>query len=165
MSGMQWHPDSSPNYPEITICDINESMLEVGRQRAEKRGYYHPHPHPQPRPDLKFVQDDAEVLKNFSDNSQDIYTIAFGIRNVTNLDKALQSAHRVLRKGGRFMCLEFSQVTISSVFASVYDAYSFNVIPKLGQIVANDRESYQVTIISHVSHDYSNTCCRCFMQI
>jgi len=89
---------------------------------------------------LRFVEGDAEELP-FEDSSFDAYTIAFGIRNVTRLDAALREARRVLRPGGRFICLEFSQVT-NPVIAQAYDAYSFNVIPAVGQVVAGDRESY-----------------------
>ena len=77
----------------------------------------------------------------------DLYTVAFGIRNVTDRDKALLEAHRVLRTGGRFMCLEFSEVVVPG-FKEFYDFYSFNVIPQLGHLVANDRDSYQYLVES-----------------
>ena len=77
----------------------------------------------------------------------DLYTVAFGIRNVTDRDKALREAHRVLRTGGRFMCLEFSEVVVPG-FKEFYDFYSFNVIPQLGHLVANDRDSYQYLVES-----------------
>jgi ubiquinone/menaquinone biosynthesis methyltransferase len=83
----------------------------------------------------------------FVDNSFDIYTIAFGLRNVTDVDMALRDALRVLKPGGRFLCLEFSYVT-NIPLAQLYDIYSFHVIPKLGEVVANDRESYQYLVES-----------------
>ena len=96
--------------------------------------------------DIKFVQGDAEKLP-FESDSFDIYTIAFGLRNVTNTDKALAEAHRVLKRGGRFMCLEFSRVTVP-VLQQVYDQYSFSVIPLLGELIAQDRASYQYLVES-----------------
>ena len=83
----------------------------------------------------------AENLDGIEDNSFDLYTIAFGIRNVTDRAKALKEAHRVLRRGGRFLCLEFSEVQIPG-FKEIYDTYSFHMIPLLGQFIANDRDSY-----------------------
>ena len=80
-------------------------------------------------------------------NHNDLYTIAFGIRNVTNRQKALSEAYRVLRKGGRFMCLEFSEVEVP-IFKQFYDFYSFNVIPQLGHFIANDKDSYQYLVES-----------------
>jgi len=122
----------------ITVCDINTEMLRVGEQRARDRfGQV---------PALKFVEGNAQDLE-FEDNSFDLYTIAFGLRNVTDVDKALSEAHRVLKPGGRFMCLEFSQVECDS-FRQLYDLYSFNVIPMMGQVVANDRHSYQYLVES-----------------
>lgn len=99
----------------ITICDINSSMLEVGRDRAAKLL-------PEQNHMFQWVQDDAEQLQ-FESNSFDVYTIAFGIRNVTHVDKALAEAYRVLKPGGRFMCLEFSQVP-NPLIRTVYDAVS-----------------------------------------
>ena len=83
----------------------------------------------------------AEDLSALEDNSMDLYTVAFGIRNVTNRDKALKEAYRVLRPGGRFMCFEFSEVVVPG-FKQFYDLYSFNVIPELGRLIANDKDSY-----------------------
>jgi ubiquinone/menaquinone biosynthesis C-methylase UbiE len=83
----------------------------------------------------------AEDLSALEDNSMDLYTVAFGIRNVTNRDKALKEAYRVLRPGGRFMCLEFSEVVVPG-FKQFYDLYSFNVIPEMGRLIANDKDSY-----------------------
>uniref|UniRef100_A0A7S3CKF1 2-methoxy-6-polyprenyl-1,4-benzoquinol methylase, mitochondrial n=1 Tax=Strombidium rassoulzadegani TaxID=1082188 RepID=A0A7S3CKF1_9SPIT len=113
-------------------------MLEVGKKRAVERGSFH---------DLDFQVVNAEDLSAFESDSHDLYTIAFGIRNVTDRQKALEEAHRILRKGGRFMCLEFSEVVIPG-FKQFYDTYSFNAIPVLGQLLANDRDSYQYLVES-----------------
>mgnify|MGYP002148246219 FL=1 len=95
---------------------------------------------------LDWVVGDAMALP-FADNSFDVYTISFGIRNVTRIPDALKEAHRVLRPGGRLMVLEFSQIP-NALMQKVYDLYSFNVIPVMGQIVANDRDSYQYLVES-----------------
>lgn len=95
-------------------------------------------------PHLKWVVASAEELP-IESNSMDSYTVAFGIRNVTNRDAALAEAYRVLKRGGRFMCLEFSPVD-TPVLKDVYDAYSMNVIPKMGKLVANDPESYRCAV-------------------
>lgn len=122
---------------KATVCDINESMLQVGRDRAEKAGLS----------DLiAFSQGNAEELP-FADKSFDAYTIAFGIRNVPDIPKALREARRVLKRGGRFLCLEFSDVDIP-VLDKVYDAFSFNAIPKMGQWVTGDGEPYQYLVES-----------------
>jgi 2-methoxy-6-polyprenyl-1,4-benzoquinol methylase len=96
--------------------------------------------------DLVWMEGDAEAL-SLEDNSMDGYTIAFGIRNVTHIDRALKEAHRVLRRGGRFLCLELSHVSIPG-FQQVYDAYSFAVIPAMGELVSGDRASYQYLVES-----------------
>ena len=129
---------------QVTVCDINPEMLRVGERRArdrfgsglldETRG-------------LSFVEGNAQDLHQFHDNTFDLYTIAFGLRNVTDVDRALREAQRVLKPGGRFMCLEFSQVP-NEYFRAIYDYYSFNVIPSIGQVVANDRASYQYLVES-----------------
>jgi len=113
-------------------------MLDVGKKRAIERGIFD---------ELTFMVANAEILSEIEDNSLDLYTIAFGIRNVTNRPKALSEAYRGLRKGGRFMCLEFSEVVVPG-FKQIYDAYSFNVIPELGHLVANDRDSYKYLVES-----------------
>ncbi|KAK4391948.1 2-methoxy-6-polyprenyl-1,4-benzoquinol methylase, mitochondrial [Sesamum angolense] len=95
---------------------------------------------------LVWVEGDAEALK-FEDDSMDGYTIAFGIRNVTHIEKALAEAHRVLKRGGRFLCLELSHVE-NPMFKQLYDYYSFSIIPALGELVAGDRESYQYLVES-----------------
>ncbi|XP_029960737.1 2-methoxy-6-polyprenyl-1,4-benzoquinol methylase, mitochondrial [Salarias fasciatus] len=119
------------------VCDINKEMLKVGKQKADNMGI---------SAGLSWVVGDAEELP-FDDDQFDIYTIAFGIRNVTHIDQALQEALRVLKPGGRFMCLEFSKVT-NPVLARLYDAYSFQVIPVLGEVIAGDWKSYQYLVES-----------------
>jgi demethylmenaquinone methyltransferase/2-methoxy-6-polyprenyl-1,4-benzoquinol methylase len=118
--------------PDVTICDINPAMLDVGRDRAVDRGLLQ---------GLTWTTGDAEGLP-FPDCSFDGYTIAFGLRNVTDIGKALQEAWRVLKPGGRFYCLEFSKVTSAPV-ARVYDAYSERALPFFGRVVARDAESYR----------------------
>ncbi|MEP9403211.1 class I SAM-dependent methyltransferase [Sphingomonas sp. VNH70] len=120
----------------ITVADINPAMLAVGMERAEKRGI----------DGLVWSEQNAEVL-GFDDRSFDAYTIAFGIRNVTDIPRALREAHRVLKRGGRFFCLEFSTVVWPG-FADVYDAYSHRLVPKLGKLLANDEDSYRYLIES-----------------
>ncbi|MBI1300017.1 MAG: bifunctional demethylmenaquinone methyltransferase/2-methoxy-6-polyprenyl-1,4-benzoquinol methylase UbiE [Alphaproteobacteria bacterium] len=121
----------------ITLCDLNDNMLSVGRDRAIDRGWIN---------DFEWVTGNAETLP-IPDESIDIYTIAFGLRNVTHMDTALKEAHRVLRPGGKFYCLEFSHVTLSPL-AKVYDFFSFNVIPKIGKAIAKDEQSYQYLVES-----------------
>jgi demethylmenaquinone methyltransferase / 2-methoxy-6-polyprenyl-1,4-benzoquinol methylase len=118
--------------PDVTVCDINPAMLAVGRDRAADRGLLK---------GLAWTTGDAETLP-FPDRSFDGYTIAFGLRNVTDIDKALGEAHRVLKPGGRFYCLEFSKVKSASI-GRVYDAYSERALPFFGRIVARDAESYR----------------------
>jgi demethylmenaquinone methyltransferase / 2-methoxy-6-polyprenyl-1,4-benzoquinol methylase len=120
----------------ITVADINPDMLGVGMERATQRDIG----------GLSWSEQNAETL-SFDDRSYDAYTIALGIRNVTHINKALSEAHRVLKRGGRFFCLEFS-TTLWPGFAEVYDAYSHKVIPKLGQLLANDADSYRYLIES-----------------
>ena len=115
----------------ITVCDINAEMLAEGRARAEERG----------EKGIEWVCGDAEALP-VPDSSMDAYTIAFGIRNVTHIERALTEARRVLKPGGRFLCLEFSRVEVPGLDA-LYDRYSFSVLPKLGEWVAKDAESYR----------------------
>lgn len=118
-----------------TVCDMTEEMLIEGAGRAEKRGLT-----------LDWVRGDAMALP-FADGSFDAATIAFGIRNVTRPEIALREIFRVLRRGGRFICLEFSQPAIPAI-EWLYDRYSFNVIPALGQAVTGDRASYQYLVES-----------------
>jgi len=121
---------------KVTVADINPEMLKVGIDRAQKRGI----------DGLIWAEENAEQL-SFANSSFDAYTIAFGIRNVTHIDKALAEAHRVLRIGGRFFCLEFSTVTWPG-FKEVYDRYSHDVVPKIGKVVAKDEESYRYLVES-----------------
>ena len=120
-----------------TVCDLTEPMLVAGRQRAEAAAM---------ADSLDWVVGDAMKLP-FADNTFDVYTISFGIRNVTRPQEALNEAFRVLRPGGRLMVLEFSQIP-NELMQKVYDLYSFNIIPKMGQVIANDRDSYQYLVES-----------------
>jgi len=119
----------------ITVCDINPDMLRVGKARAIDKGILGP------KSGLRWVCGDAEAIPA-SDSSFDVYTIAFGLRNVTNIPAALAEARRVLRPGGQFYCLEFSQVVLP-VLDDIYDRYSFSVLPKLGRYVARDEAAYR----------------------
>ncbi|XP_041455915.1 2-methoxy-6-polyprenyl-1,4-benzoquinol methylase, mitochondrial-like [Lytechinus variegatus] len=121
----------------VTVCDINENMLRVGKKKAKQRGIHS---------GISWVCGNAEELP-IADDSIDAYTIAFGIRNVTNIDQALDEAYRVLKPGGRFLCLEFSEVQ-NSVLRMAYDRYSFDVIPVLGDVIAGDWKSYQYLVES-----------------
>jgi demethylmenaquinone methyltransferase/2-methoxy-6-polyprenyl-1,4-benzoquinol methylase len=116
---------------EIAVCDINADMLNEGIARAEVKGERH----------IEWICGDAEKLP-IPDASMDAYTIAFGIRNVTHIEKALAEARRVLKPGGRFLCLEFSRVVVP-ILDDIYDRYSFSVLPKLGEWVAKDAGSYR----------------------
>ncbi|MCB9983234.1 MAG: bifunctional demethylmenaquinone methyltransferase/2-methoxy-6-polyprenyl-1,4-benzoquinol methylase UbiE [Rhodospirillales bacterium] len=122
---------------DITVFDLNPNMLEVGRDRAIDRGWLS---------DFEWVTGNAANLP-FEDNSFDVYTIAFGLRNVTLIDEALREAARVLKPGGRFFCLEFSHVR-DPLLAKAYDLYSYNVIPRIGAAVAKDKDSYQYLVES-----------------
>jgi 2-methoxy-6-polyprenyl-1,4-benzoquinol methylase len=138
---------------KVKVVDINEKMLKFGRKKVQKG-------------DMKkwdgrveFAQGNAETLEDVQDDSVDLYTIAFGIRNVTHIDRVLKSAYRVLKPGGVFACLvrplqswllmtqEFSKPT-NPLFASIYQRYSFTIIPMMGQLVAADRDSYQYLVES-----------------
>jgi len=122
---------------KAVVCDINSEMLAVGRERAAAR-------HLDDR--VSFVEGNAEELA-FPNNAFDAYTIAFGIRNVPQIDLALREAFRVLRPGGRFLCLEFSTVDVPGL-DRIYDLFSFKVIPPLGRVVTGDAESYQYLVES-----------------
>jgi len=121
---------------QVTVADINADMLGVGMERAKKRGIE----------GLVWAEENAETL-SFADRSFDAYTIAFGIRNVTDIPAALAEAHRVLKFGGRFFCLEFSR-TLWPGFAEVYDAYSHHVVPRVGKLLAQNADSYRYLIES-----------------
>ena len=120
----------------VTVSDINPDMLEVGMERAKKRGIE----------GLVWRQENAETL-TFADASFDAYTIAFGIRNVTDIPAALREAHRVLKRGGRFYVLEFSTSEWPG-FGDLYDRYSDKLIPKIGKLVAKDEDSYRYLVES-----------------
>ena len=122
---------------QITVFDLNQHMLDVGRDRAVDHGWLN---------DFEWVTGNAEKLP-FPDNSFDVYTIAVGLRNVTHIDTALSEAFRVLKPGGRFFCMEFSRVE-QPLIAAGYDAFSFHLIPRIGKLVTGDRESYQYLIES-----------------
>jgi demethylmenaquinone methyltransferase/2-methoxy-6-polyprenyl-1,4-benzoquinol methylase len=116
---------------EITVCDINEEMLTEGVHRAEVADEHA----------VRWIRGDAQSLP-IPDASMDAYTIAFGIRNVTRIEDALKEARRVLKPGGRFLCLEFSRV-IAPGLDAIYERYSFSVLPRLGEAVAKDGEAYR----------------------
>jgi demethylmenaquinone methyltransferase/2-methoxy-6-polyprenyl-1,4-benzoquinol methylase len=120
----------------VTVADINADMLAVGEERARRRRVE----------GLVWSVQNAEAL-GFAARSFEAYTIAFGIRNVTRIDSALDEAFRVLKLGGRFFCLEFSTTTWPG-FSSLYEAYSMNVVPRLGKAVAGDEESYRYLVES-----------------
>lgn len=122
---------------EAVVLDMTESMLVEGRKRAEAEAM---------SDQLDWMVGDAMALP-FEDNSFDVYTISFGIRNVTRIPDALSEAFRVLRPGGRLMVLEFSQLP-NPMMQKAYDLYSFNVIPRMGQAIAGDRDSYQYLVES-----------------
>ena len=121
---------------KVIVSDINPAMLEVGKERAAKKRVE----------GLDWSEQNAETL-GFAANSFDAYTIAFGIRNVTHRAQALAEAHRVLKRGGRFFCLEFS-TTLWPGFKEAYDVYSHHMVPKLGKLLAGDEESYRYLIES-----------------
>jgi demethylmenaquinone methyltransferase/2-methoxy-6-polyprenyl-1,4-benzoquinol methylase len=129
--------EASDRNAHVTVLDINGSMLTVGRERAQKRGI---------ATNLDFVEANAEELP-FPDDTFDAYTIAFGIRNVPRIEAALSEAARVLKPGGRFLCLEFSEVDMP-LLDRVYDAWSFNAIPRIGQMVTGDGEPYRYLVES-----------------
>src|SRR3954451_24640946 len=120
----------------VTVADINADMLEVGKQRAERRGLT----------GLSWKVENAEAL-SFADGTFDAYTIVFGIRNVTDIPAELREAHRVLKRGGRFYCMEFSTSDWPG-FAQLYERYASAVIPRIGKVVADDEESYRYLVES-----------------
>ncbi|MEG7661101.1 bifunctional demethylmenaquinone methyltransferase/2-methoxy-6-polyprenyl-1,4-benzoquinol methylase UbiE [Hafnia paralvei] len=117
---------------EVVLADINDSMLKIGREKLRNLGVIG---------NINYVQANAEALP-FPDNHFDCITIAFGLRNVTDKDKALRSMYRVLKPGGRLLVLEFSKPLLEPL-NKVYDAYSFHILPKIGELVAHDSESYR----------------------
>ncbi len=128
--------ERSAGHAKVTVADINTSMLQVGRERAEARGVA----------GVEFVEANAEQLP-FASSHFDAYTIAFGIRNVPRIDVALAEAFRVLKPGGRFLCLEFSAVE-APIVDKIYELYSFHLIPVLGRVVAKDEDSYRYLVES-----------------
>ena len=131
---------------QVVLGDINDSMLKVGREKLRNLGLVG---------NIEYVQMNAEALP-FPDNTFDIITIAFGLRNVTDKDKALASMYRVLKPGGRLLVLEFSKPSSESL-AKVYDFYSFNILPTMGKVIANDSESYQYLAESIRMHPDQDT--------
>ena len=122
---------------KITVCDINKEMLKVGQSRAVDRGYLN---------GFNWVHGNAEKVP-FDDNAFHLYSISFGLRNVPKIDDALNDAYRVLKPGGQFFCLEFSRVN-NEHLRKIYDEYSFRMIPKIGELVTKDRDSYQYLVES-----------------
>jgi ubiquinone/menaquinone biosynthesis methyltransferase len=122
--------------PNITACDANADMLEVGRAKALDQAIR----------DIKYHVSFAEELP-FKDNSFDYYLVSFGIRNFTDINAALKEALRVLKPGGKFICLEFSKIN-EGLISKLYEAYSMNIIPKIGKIVADDEDSYKYLVES-----------------
>jgi demethylmenaquinone methyltransferase/2-methoxy-6-polyprenyl-1,4-benzoquinol methylase len=120
----------------VTVADINADMLEVGKERAKRRGLT----------GLTWKVENAEAL-SFADASFDAYTIVFGIRNVTDIPGALREAHRVLKRGGRFYCMEFSSSEWPG-FSTLYETYASKVIPRVGKAVAHDEDSYRYLVES-----------------
>jgi len=129
--------EASQRQAHATVLDINGSMLAVGRDRAEKQGL---------AANTDFVEANAEALP-FEDDTFDAYTIAFGIRNVPRIEVALAEAYRVLKRGGRLLCLEFSEVDMP-LLDKVYETWSFNAIPKIGKAVTGDGEPYSYLVES-----------------
>jgi len=121
---------------DVTVADINPDMLAIGMERAQARGIE----------GLSWKQENAEGL-TFEDSTFDVYTIAFGIRNVTDVPAALGEAHRVLRRGGRFYCLEFSASDWPG-FSDLYELYASRLIPRIGRAVAGDEDSYRYLVES-----------------
>jgi demethylmenaquinone methyltransferase/2-methoxy-6-polyprenyl-1,4-benzoquinol methylase len=130
----------------VVLADINDSMLQVGRDKLIDTGKL---------ANIEFVQADAQYLP-FPDNSFDCVSIAFGLRNVTDKDMALRSMLRVLKPGGRLLVLEFSKPE-NELLSKAYDTYSFNVLPRIGKLVTNDSESYQYLAESIRKHPNQET--------
>ena len=137
LEGRLSEEDAEANAAKVVVCDLTHDMLRVGRDRALDQGRLQ---------GLEWVCGDAMKLP-LPNRSVNAYTIAFGLRNVTDIDQALQEAYRVLKPGGHFLCLEFSQV-ILPLFDQFYDLYSFKILPHIGQVVAGDKDSYQYLVES-----------------
>ncbi|KAK9457388.1 UbiE/COQ5 methyltransferase [Dipodascopsis uninucleata] len=139
---LNWMTDvHNDHQSKVLITDINSDMLKEGEKRAEECGYG------KASGRTEFLVQNAEILDAVEDNSMDLYTVAFGIRNFTNINAALETAYRVLKPGGIFACMEFSKVNIG-ILDMIYQQYSFNIIPLMGQLVAADRDSYQYLVES-----------------
>jgi len=141
-------PSKPSQSSKVIVCDINPQMIEIGQQRAKERNFSETGD-----PSISWMVGNAEKLSNIATNSIDAYTISFGIRNCTDIPAVLTEAFRVLKKGGRFLCLEFSPELETfgyqnPILQSVYEAYSFYVVPKIGEVVANDRASYEYLVES-----------------
>lgn len=134
------------DHGRVTLADINHSMLNVGKDKLTDKGLIN---------NIDYVQANAETLP-FADNHFDIATIAFGLRNVTDKQKALASLFRVLKPGGRLLVLEFSKPT-NDHLSKLYDAYSFHLLPKMGELVANDGASYKYLAESIRMHPDQDT--------
>lgn len=128
----------------MTIVDINADMLKEGEMRFKETKWGK---NPRDSERVNFIVQNGETLDQIEDNSKDVYTIAFGIRNFTNIQKGLDQAYRILRPGGIFACLEFSQVD-NQFIDYIYQTYSFSLLPLAGQLIANDRDSYQYLVES-----------------
>ncbi|KAL9644009.1 hypothetical protein ABK040_005477 [Willaertia magna] len=138
---------------KVIISDINPSMLQVGKDNAKRLNLENI----AQNIEIGWLEANAEDFKGkIEDNSVDGYTICFGIRNCTHIDQVLKEAYRVLKPGGHFVCLEFSEVS-DVIMKAIYDWYSFNIIPKMGEIVANDRDSYQYLVESIRKFPNQNT--------
>ncbi len=138
---------------EVVLADINHSMLSVGRDKLRDRGLVN---------NLSYVQADAEALP-FANNHFDVVTMAFGLRNVTEKQNALNEIYRVLKPGGRLLVLEFSKPT-SANLSKLYDLYSFHVLPSMGQLIANDADSYRYLAESIRMHPDQTTLMSMFEQ-
>ena len=131
---------------QVVLADINDSMLKVGRDKLRDLGVVS---------NVQYVQANAQALP-FADNTFDLITIAFGLRNVTDKDEALRSMYRVLKPGGRLLILEFSKPS-NQLLTKAYDIYSFNLLPKIGKLIADDSESYQYLAESIRMHPDQDT--------
>ncbi|KAG7794862.1 hypothetical protein KL929_004633 [Ogataea haglerorum] len=128
------------NKSTMVVADINPDMLKEGAKRCLSTPYAN-------SPRIQFLEQNGEKMDAIEDNSKDVYTIAFGIRNFTDIQAGLNTAYRVLKPGGIFACLEFSQVD-NQMLDYIYQAYSFSLLPLMGQLIANDRDSYQYLVES-----------------
>lgn len=147
---------NNDHHTRVTIADINPDMLSEGKKRSLETPYYN-------TDRLSFMQGNAESLPTIADNSIDLYTVAFGIRNFTDKQAAINEAFRILKPGGVFACLEFSKVT-NGLFDQVYKRWSFSAIPLIGQLVAGDRSSYQYLVESIEKFPSQEEFCRMIQQ-